>query len=184
MIKSGVAASADLAASAVNKEDSPDTQQIFSDYARLAFAVHTGRDGFNIEEVHHLLEIKVAFDGAAQELRLSPGDESPRVDETRDALSHAYQLAQWYTHKEIMLPAIGRKHANDSLEADGEEEIATPLGKMRALHLHQVHIQGEAYFEIWLGLDRRSLPVRFRQIDGSGKVVEDIKISAIRIAGE
>jgi hypothetical protein len=47
-----------------------------------------------------------------------------------------------------------------------------------------MHAQGEAYFEIWLGLEYRLLPVKFSQVDSSGKVTEEFVISGIRAADE
>ena len=47
-----------------------------------------------------------------------------------------------------------------------------------------MHARGEAYFEIWLGLEYRLLPVKFRLVDGSDNVTEEFVISGIRAADE
>jgi len=70
------------------------------------------------------------------------------------------------------------------IEIGAKEDIATPMGKLRTLHLRKMHTQGEAYFEIWLGLEYRLLPVKFRQVDGSDNVIEEFVISDIRAADE
>ena len=54
----------------------------------------------------------------------------------------------------------------------------------RALHLRKIHAQCEAYFEIWLGLEYRLLPVKFRQIDSSDEVTDEFVIADIRAAEE
>ena len=130
--------------------------------------------------------LKATFDRVAQKLRFSRGGETPLVDGVQDALSFTYQLSQLSMHVEIIPLAIsdGRQLENDRIEIGGEEDISTPMGKVRALHLRKMHAQGEAYFEIWLGLEYRLLPVKFRQIDSSGEVTEEVIISDIRIADE
>lgn len=47
-----------------------------------------------------------------------------------------------------------------------------------------MHTQDEAYFEIWLGLEYCLLPVKFRQVGGSGGVIEEFVISGIRATDE
>ena len=54
----------------------------------------------------------------------------------------------------------------------------------RTLHLRKIHAQGEAYFEIWLGLEYRLLPVKLSQVDSSGNVTEEMVISGIRAKDE
>jgi len=54
----------------------------------------------------------------------------------------------------------------------------------RSLPLRKIHAQGEAYFEIWLGLEYRLLPVKFRQIDSSDEVTDEFVIADIRAAEE
>jgi hypothetical protein len=58
------------------------------------------------------------------------------------------------------------------------------MGKLRALHLRKMHAQGEAYFEIWLGLEYRLLPVKFRMVNALDKVTEEYVISDILAADE
>jgi len=58
------------------------------------------------------------------------------------------------------------------------------MGKLRALHLRKMHSRGEAYFEIWLGLEYRMLPVKFSQVDRSGNVIHEYVISDIRAADQ
>ena len=78
----------------------------------------------------------------------------------------------------------GTQLQRDQIEIGEKEDIATPMGKLSTLHLRKMHTHGEAYFEIWLGLEYRLLPVRFRQVDSAGEVTEEFAISGIRAADE
>jgi len=70
------------------------------------------------------------------------------------------------------------------IEIGAKEIIDTPMGKLRALHLRKMHLDGEAYFDIWLGLEYRMLPVKFSRVDSSNNVTEEFVISDIRAADE
>ena len=130
--------------------------------------------------------LKANFDRAAQKLRFSHGGETALPADAQDTLSFMYQLSQLSMHREYFpLPiSDGASLEKYQIEIGGEEDVAAPMGKLRALHLRKMHTQNEAYFEIWLGLEYRLLPIKFRQIDGSGEVVEEFVISDIRAAGE
>ena len=47
----------------------------------------------------------------------------------------------------------------------GEEDIDTPAGRFRTLHLRAA---GETLTEIWLALDHQRLPVKIRFTDKKG----------------
>ena len=130
--------------------------------------------------------LKTTFDWAGQKLRYSRGGETPLIGAAQDALSFTYQLSQLSMRTEIIPLVIfdGKLLENERLEIYGEEDISTPMGKIRTLHLRKMHAQGETYFEIWLGLEYRLLPVKFRQVDSSDKVTEEAVISFIRVADE
>ena len=76
----------------------------------------------------------------------------------------------------------GKQLRQYQLEIGAKENISTPFGNIRALHLRTMHTQGESYFEIWLGLEYLMLPVKFSQVDSSGEVVEEFDVSDIRAA--
>ena len=133
--------------------------------------------------------LKVTFDWATQNLRFSRGGIISLPTDAQDSLSFMYQLSQlsdFFKHREFFpLPVSdGTQLEQLQIEIGGEEDISTPLGKLRGLHLRKMHAQGEAYFEIWLGLEYRLLPVKLRQVDGSGEVIEEIVISDIRATDE
>jgi len=80
-------------------------------------------------------------------------------------------------------PSATARNSNNIRSRSARKRTSpTPIGKLRALHLRKMHTQGEAYFEIWLGLEYRLLPVKFHQVDSSGKVTEESVISGIRAA--
>ncbi|MFZ2302443.1 MAG: DUF3108 domain-containing protein [Gallionella sp.] len=130
--------------------------------------------------------LKVTFDRAAQKLRFSHGGNTDLIADAQDALSFMYQLSQLPMDREIIpLPISDGAYLKEyEIEIGGKEDIDTPMGKLQALHLRKLHTQGEAYFEIWLGLEYRLLPVKFRQVDGSDKVTEEFVISDIRATDE
>ena len=130
--------------------------------------------------------MKTTFDWAAQKLRFSHGGETALPADTQDTLSFMYQLSQLPMNREIIPLSVsdGTHLEKYQIEIGMEEDVATPMGKLRALHLRKMHTRDEAYFEIWLGLEYRLLPVKFRQVDDSGGVVEEFVISDIRAADE
>ena len=126
--------------------------------------------------------MQATFDRTTQKLRYSHGGETPLPADAQDIISFMYQLSQIPSNREFFpLPISDATQLQQyQIEIGAKEDITTPLGKLRALHMREMHAQGDAYFEIWLGLEYRLLPVRFRQVDGSGNVAEEFDISGIR----
>lgn len=131
-------------------------------------------------------KLDAMFDWTAQILHFSHGAETELPTDAQDILSMLYQLSQLSMHREIIPLSIsnGKKLEKYELEIGPQEEIVTPLGRLRALHLRKLHPQGEEGFEIWLGLEYRMLPVKFRHIDRSGEVDGEALIAVIRVADE
>jgi hypothetical protein len=130
--------------------------------------------------------LQTMFEWKAQKLRFSHGGETALPADAQDMLSFMYQISQLPMNGEFFpLPiSDGAQLQQYQIEIGAKEDITTPMGKLRALHLRKMHVQGEAYFEIWLGLEYRLLPVKFSQVDSSGKVTEEFVISGIRAADE
>ena len=129
------------------------------------------------------------FNWAAQTLLFSRGSKTSLPADTQDSLSFMYQLSQYLKppiSKEFFsLPISDGDHLEQTrIEIGNAEDVDTPMGKLRALHLRKMHALGEAYFEIWLGLEYRLLPVKIRQLDSSEKLTEEFVISDIRAADE
>ena len=130
--------------------------------------------------------VQATFDRDTQKLRYANGDETALPENTQDALSYLYQLSQIPVNREfIPLPVSdGTQLRQYQIEIGVREEIDTPLGKLHTLLLRKMHTRGEGYFEIWLGLEYRLLPIKFRLVDGSENVIEEYVISDIRAADE
>lgn len=130
--------------------------------------------------------LEATFDRTSQKLLFSNGGETALPADSQDILSFMYQLSQLSMRTEIIPLSIsdGTQLEQDQIEIGATEDISTPMGKLPALHLRKMHAPGEAYFEIWLGLEYRLFPVKFRRVDGSDKVTEEIVISDIRAADE
>lgn len=126
------------------------------------------------------------FDWGAQQMAFADGTKVPLPAGAQDILSFLYQLSQESFNRELIPVTLsnGRKLEHYQLEVGGEEEVVTPMGKLRALHLRKVHQPGEEGLEIWLGLEYRLLPVKFRQIERSGEIAGELAIKEIRLADQ
>ncbi|WP_415036223.1 DUF3108 domain-containing protein [Azonexus sp.] len=86
---------------------------------------------------------------------------------SQDVLSLNYQLAYLPRLEEGVEIGVvtGKKYERYALDALGEENLTTPAGVFRTLHLRAA---GETLTEIWLALDYRRLPVKIRFTDKKG----------------
>jgi hypothetical protein len=133
--------------------------------------------------------LKATFDWSAHQLRYSKGKDAALPDEAQDVLSFMYQLSLLsIPSMRVESFSLGISNATQlellQIEIGIHEILATPIGKLLVLHLRKLHSLGEPYFEIWLGMDYRMLPVKFKQVDGADKVIEEYVISDIRAAEE
>ncbi|CAH1905085.1 conserved hypothetical protein [Candidatus Nitrotoga sp. HW29] len=126
------------------------------------------------------------FNRAGNKLHFSHGGETELPPDTQDILSFLYQLSQLPLHNKIVSIAIttAKKLEKYELEIGAEEEVITPMGKLHALPLRRLHSQGGDGMEVWLGLEYRLLPIKFRQIKSSGGMILEVIISDIRVADE
>lgn len=133
---------------------------------------------------HHRYEAD--FDWNTKQLRFADGSGGAMAPGTEDMLSLLYQLSQIALHMEILHLAVtdGNKLENILLEVGAVEEIATPMGKLRARHFHQMRDQDAPWMDIWLGSDYHMLPVKFRKTDADGKIVEEFVIKEIRVSDD
>lgn len=101
--------------------------------------------------------VRLSRDGSVREI--APG--------TQDILSLNYQLA--YVARLEAGTALGvvtgKKYERYSLDSLGEEEIETPAGRFRTLHLRAMT---DNTTEIWIALDLHRLPVKIRFTDKKG----------------
>lgn len=107
--------------------------------------------------------VHLARDGSTREIAAG----------TQDILSLNYQLA--YLGKPESGAHIGvvtgKKYENYALDALGEEELETPAGRFRTLHLRAMT---DSTTEIWLALDHYRLPVKIRFTDKKGDSFEQL----------
>src|SRR5574343_1168036 len=114
------------------------------------------------------------FDWGAAAVRLSrDGNVRPLAPGAQDILSLNYHLA--YVKQPEAGATIGvvtgKKYERYALDALGEEEIDTPAGHFRTLHLRAMT---DSVTEIWIALDRHRLPVKIRFTDKKGDIYEQV----------
>ncbi len=131
-------------------------------------------------------KLNAAFNWAENKLHFSHGGEAELPPDAQDILSFFYQLSRLPLHNKVISIAIstGKKLDKYELEVGAEEEIITPMGKLRALPLRRLHSPDGEGMDVWLGLEYRLLPIKFRQIKRSGEMVLEVVISDIRVADE
>lgn len=114
------------------------------------------------------------FDWSATQVRLSrDGQTRPVAPGTQDILSLNYHLAYVRQPESGATLGVvtGKKYERYALDALGEEDIDTPAGHFRTLHLRAMT---DSVTEIWLALDHHRLPVKIRFTDKKGDVFEQI----------
>lgn len=125
------------------------------------------------------------FDWQSRQLAFSNGNNTALPEQAQDILSFLYQFSQMpLDHTLTMHISNGRKLESYQMEVGQEEEMMTPLGKLRALPLRKINAPGEEGLEIWLGLEYRLLPVKIRQIEKNGEIGGQMVISDIRVSEE
>lgn len=110
-------------------------------------------------------QVKLSRDGSLRDI--APG--------TQDILSLNYQLA-YIANLEggtTLGVVTGKKYERYNLDSLGEEEIDTPLGRFRTLHLRAMT---DNTTEIWIALDLHRLPVKIRFTDKKGDSYSQLAI--------
>ncbi len=114
------------------------------------------------------------FDWATGAVTLSrDGSVRPIAPGTQDILSLNYQLAYLGKLAEGSTLGVvtGKKYERYAIDSLGEEEIETPAGRFRTLHLRAMT---DSVTEIWIALDRQRLPVKIRFTDKKGESFEQV----------
>ena len=108
-------------------------------------------------------EVSLARDDSVQ--AIAPG--------SQDLLSLNYQLAYLGKLAEGSSLGVvtGKKYERYAIDSLGEEEIETPAGVFRTLHLRALTDQTT---EIWIAIDRQRLPVKIRFTDKKGDSFEQV----------
>lgn len=135
------------------------------DYGRLDDASKNVSAAFDWQA--HALHL--AFDGRKETLPLAPG--------TQDRLSVMYQFLFLPPEKLKRLEfqmTNGKKIENYRYDFIGEEELDTPLGKIKTLHLAKHRDPGENGTEVWLAADRHHFPVKLLILENDGSKFEQV----------
>ncbi|MGV0976793.1 MAG: DUF3108 domain-containing protein [Azonexus sp.] len=114
------------------------------------------------------------FDWSTAEVRLSrDGSVRPIAPGTQDILSLNYQLAYLggLAEGRVLGVVTGKKYERYALDSLGEEEIETPAGRFRTLHLRAMT---DNTTEVWIALDHANLPVKIRFTDKKGESFEQV----------
>lgn len=114
------------------------------------------------------------FDWSVHQVTLGrDGSRRDLADGAQDLLSFHYQFGYFARLQEGigMGVATGRKFDNYRFESLGEENIDTPAGSFRTLH---VRARTDSTTELWLALDRQWLPVKIRYTDKKGESFEQV----------
>jgi hypothetical protein len=114
------------------------------------------------------------FDWATAEVRLlRDGSVRPIAPGTQDILSLNYQLAYLgdLAGGSVLGVVTGKKYERYQVDSLGEEEIETPAGRFRTLHLRALT---DNVTEVWIALDHDRLPVKIRFTDKKGDSFEQI----------
>lgn len=114
------------------------------------------------------------FDWPNGAVRLSrDGNVRPLAPGAQDILSLNYHLAYMKQPEAGATVGVvtGKKYDRYALDSLGEEEIDTPAGHFRTLHLRAMT---DTVTEIWIALDRHRLPVKIRFTDKKGDIYEQV----------
>jgi hypothetical protein len=114
------------------------------------------------------------FDWSSPQVLLSRDGQVRSISPgTQDILSLNYHLAYLRQPESGATVGVvtGKKYERYALDSLGEEEIDTPAGRFRTLHLRAMT---DSVTEIWLALDHHRLPVKIRFTDKKGDVFEQI----------
>ncbi|HZV97446.1 MAG TPA: DUF3108 domain-containing protein [Methylophilaceae bacterium] len=102
----------------------------------------------------------------------------PLLEGTQDLLSFMFQFMYAPPLEQMQLPITnGKKLRSYSYSFEGEEELKTRLGNLQTVHIGRSTGDGDEKTELWLAVDYRYLPVKIRQTDKDGGVIEQIVTS-------
>ncbi|HSI25431.1 MAG TPA: DUF3108 domain-containing protein [Methylotenera sp.] len=94
-------------------------------------------------------------------------------DDTQDLLSFMYQFMYVAPLQHMQLPIVnGKKLHIYDYSFEGEEQVNSPLGELKTLHILHSGNSEEEKTELWLAIDYQYAPVKIRKIESDGSVVE------------
>jgi hypothetical protein len=117
-----------------------------------------------------------SFNWGAHTVSLEAGTRRTVVevsDGTQDMLSFMYQFMFVPPLNEMLISmANGKKLKVYAYAFEGEDQVETQLGKLRAWHIAKSSADNDDKLEFWLAPDYRYLPVKIRQTERDGTVTE------------
>jgi hypothetical protein len=118
------------------------------------------------------------FDWGSQKLTMQNGKKTrtePLEAGTQDLLSFMYQFMFVPPLEQMQLSITnGKKLSTYSYAFAGEETLSTKMGDLRTVHIFRTRGDSDEKTELWLALDYYNLPVKVRQTDKDGGVIEQI----------
>ena len=116
------------------------------------------------------------FDWSAKKVDLmtSKGTKTAEIsDGAQDLLSFMYQFMYVAPLERMQISiATGKKLTSYHYSFSGEENIATPLGEIKTIHIFHESEDSDEKTELWLALDYQYVPVKIRKTEKNGKVYE------------
>lgn len=130
--------------------------------------------------------VEMLFDHENHVLRFSQGGQTALTEDAQDRLSMLYQLSRFRLREESLPLAVtnGKKLERYRVSIDQEEDIMTPMGKLRTLPVRKIHGPDEEGLEVWLALEYRLLPVKVVRTERNGEVNGVLIIKEIRLSDE
>ncbi len=136
-------------------------------------------DSFAIRREGQAVKDRALFDWDRMKVRVGNRVEQALAQGAQDLLSFNYQLGYMDFPESggTLSIATGKKYGTYRLEVIGNEQIETPAGVLRTLHLRA---PGDNTTELWLAYDYLLLPVKIRHVDSKGdslvQVATEIRI--------
>lgn len=97
---------------------------------------------------------------------------------TQDLLSFMFQFMFEPPLDEMQLSITnGKKLRSYAYSFEGEDQLQTKIGNLRTMHIGRSTGDGDEKTELWLAVDFHYLPVKIRQTEKDGSVIEQIVTS-------
>lgn len=124
---------------------------------------------------------RATFDWQAGKVTLENSKRAVSValpDGTQDLLSFMFQFMFEPPLDEMQLSITnGKKLRSYDYSFEGEDQLQTKIGNLRTMHIGRSTGDGDEKTELWLAVDFHYLPVKIRQTEKDGSVIEQIVTS-------
>jgi hypothetical protein len=121
---------------------------------------------------------RASFDWQAGQVTMQNGKKvktAPLPEGTQDFLSFMYQFMFVPPLEQMQLSIVsGKKLGTYDYGFEGEETLSTKMGELRTVHIFRSRADSDEKTELWLAVDYHYLPVKVRQTEKDGDVIEQI----------